>query len=70
MLPSSVPAQSTLTSRGDGASAVIEPGGDGVTPLAYLPTFAGTAHVCRVRSRLMRVQLCPRSIVLQTAFDA
>src|SRR5262249_31522946 len=59
MLPSSVPAQMTLMFFGDGDSAVIVPAGAGVTPLAYLPAFAGTAHVCRVRSGLMRVQLCP-----------
>src|SRR5262245_45804787 len=59
MLPSSVPAQSTFTSRGDGASAVIDPVGDGFAPSAYLPTLAGTAHVWRDRPPLMRVQLCP-----------
>jgi len=44
MLPSSVPAQRMLTLRGLAASAVIEPCGAGVTPAAYLPTLAGTAH--------------------------
>src|SRR5436305_10202262 len=34
MRPSPVPAQSTLTSRGDGASAVIDPIGAGVTVAA------------------------------------
>ena len=52
------------------SGAVIDPVGDGFTLLAYLPTLAGTAHVCRARSGLMRVQLCPRSIVLNTAFCA
>src|SRR5215831_15013907 len=70
MLPSSVPAHRTLTSFGEGASAVIDPAGPGVTPLAYLPTFFGTSHVCRVRSPLIRVQLLPPSIVLNTAFCA
>src|SRR5947207_15502574 len=70
MLPSSVPAQRTLTSFGDGDNAVIDPAGPDVTPLAYFPTLAGTVHVCRVRSPLMRVQLLPPSIVLKTAFCA
>ena len=70
MLPSSVPAQSTFDARGDGESAVIEPCGPGVTLLAYFPAFAGTAHVCRARSGLMRVQLCAWSIVFHTTFDA
>src|SRR5262245_22796758 len=41
MTPSSVPAQMTLTSRGDGDSAVILPSGAGVTVLAYFPALAG-----------------------------
>ena len=57
-------------SRGDGESAVIVPCGPGVTVLAYLPALAGTSHVWRARSGLMRVQLWPRSTVFQTAFDA
>ena len=56
MLPSSVPAQITLWLRGDSESAVMLPSGDGVTVLAYLPAFAGTSHVWRARSGLMRVQ--------------
>src|SRR5215510_10202282 len=36
ILPSSLPAHSTFTSRGDGASAVIDPAGPGVTFAAYL----------------------------------
>ena len=55
--PSSVPAQSTLALRGEGASAVIAPAGAGVTLLVYWPAVAGTSHVCRARSGLMRVQL-------------
>ena len=70
MLPSSVPAQRTLTSFGEGESAVIVPSGAGVTVLAYLPAFAGTSQVWRVRSPLMRVQLLPPSIVFNTAFCA
>src|SRR4029079_13082527 len=70
MWPSSVPAQRIFTSFGDGESAVIDPDGDGVTVLAYLPTLAGTSQVCRVRSSLMRVQLVPPSTVLYTAFCA
>jgi hypothetical protein len=68
--PSSLPAQTTLMSSGDRASAVIEPSGAGVTVLAYLPAVEGTAHVWRVRSPLMRVQLLPPSMVLNTAFCA
>src|SRR4051794_4624783 len=56
--PSSVPAHRMFRLRGDGESAVIEPDGAGVTPEAYFPAFAGTAQLCRVRSGLMRVQLC------------
>src|SRR5262245_16113306 len=69
MLPSSVPAQRTFASFGDGESAVIAPDGPGVTPLAYLPALAGTAQVCRVRSPLMRVQFRPPSIVFHTALE-
>ena len=69
MLPSSVPAHSTLMLLGLGEKAVIVPSGAGVTPLAYLPAFVGTAHVCRARSGLTRVQLCARSVVFHTAFD-
>src|ERR1044071_8819219 len=69
MLPSSVPAQRTFTSRGDGDSAVMLPSGPGVTVLAYFPAFAGTSHVERVRSGLIRVQLCARSVDFHTAFD-
>src|SRR3954465_9288895 len=43
--PSSVPVQRTLILRGDGENAVMLPNGAGVTPEAYLPAFAGTAHV-------------------------
>ena len=64
--PSPVPAQSTLTSSGEGASAVTDPSGDGVTVDAYLPAFAGTSQVWRVRSPLMAVQLCPPLVVFQT----
>ena len=55
--PSSVPAQSTPAERGDGEKAVIVPNGAGVTPVAYLPAFAGTVQLWRARSGLMRVQL-------------
>src|SRR5437667_12599879 len=68
--PSSVPAHRMLTSFGDGESAVIAPSGLGVTPLAYLPAVAGTGHVCRVRSGLIRVQCVPPPIVLKTALCA
>src|SRR5689334_7341735 len=57
MAPSSVPAQITPRFLGDGDNAVMLPNGAGVTPLAYFPALAGTAHVCLVRSGLMRVQL-------------
>src|SRR5581483_5205600 len=69
-LPSSVPAHSTFTLFGEGDSAVMVPRGPGVTLLAYFPALAGTSHVCRARSGLMRVQLCARSVVFHTAFDA
>ena len=64
--PSPVPAHSTLTSSGEGASAVIEPCAAGVTVDAYLPAFAGTSQVWRVRSPLMAVQLWPPLVVFQT----
>ena len=44
MLPSSVPAHITFIVTGDGETAVMVPSGAGVTVLAYLPAFAGTAH--------------------------
>src|ERR1017187_6941974 len=66
--PSPVPAHSTLTSSGEGASAVIDPCGAGVTVPAYLPAFAGTSQVWRVRSPLMAVQLCPALAVFHTPF--
>src|SRR5437867_9289652 len=69
MLPSSVPAQSTRRSRGEGESAVIVPNGAGVTPAAYFPAFAGTAQLWRARSGLIRVQLWARSMLFQTTFD-
>src|SRR5579862_8379480 len=69
-LPSSVPAQMTLRSFGESARAVIVPCGPAVTPLAYLPAFAGTSQRCRARSGLMRFQLCPLSGDFHTAFDA
>src|SRR6516165_6179758 len=64
MFPSSLPAHSTVSLLGDGDSAVMLPVRATVTPLAYLPTLAGTSHVDRVRSPLMRVQLWPPSSVL------
>src|SRR5215469_12265283 len=64
--PSPVPAHSTFTSSGEGASAVIDPIGAGVTVDAYLPAFAGTSQVCRVRSSLMALQLCPPLEVFHT----
>src|SRR5690242_11198428 len=70
MLPSSVPAQSTFTSIGDGESAVMLPVGVGVTLAPYFPVLAGTSQVWRVRSPLMRVQLLPPSRVRHTAFCA
>src|ERR1700733_4105995 len=66
MRPSPAPAQSTLTSSGEGARAVMEPCGAGVTVAAYLPALAGTSHVWRVRSPLMAVQLCPPLPVFHT----
>ena len=44
---------------GEAESAVIAPCGPGFTVLAYLPALAGTGHVWRARSGLMRVQLWP-----------
>src|SRR5665213_374798 len=69
MLPSSVPAQITLISRGDAESAVMLPVGAGFTSLEYLPTVAGIAQLWRARSGLMRSQLCPLSADFQTTFD-
>src|SRR5690242_12535506 len=69
MLPSSVPAQSTRDVRGDGASAVIVPNGLAVAPAAYLPADAGTGHVRRARSGLMRVHEWAWSADFHTAFD-
>src|SRR5512143_2517653 len=69
MLPSSVPAQITVTSRGEGESAVIAPSGATVTSLAYFPALGGTSQVWRVRSGLIRVQLWPRSMVFHTTFE-
>src|SRR5215472_12596484 len=43
--PSPVPAHSTLTSSGEGASAVTVPSGAGVTSAAYFPALAGTSQV-------------------------
>src|SRR5438046_7670574 len=70
MLPSFVPAQSTAALLGEGDSAVIAPRGVGVTVLAYLAALAGTAHVCRARSGLIRVHVCRPSTAFQTTFDA
>src|SRR5271170_7393173 len=66
MKPSPVPAQSTFTSIGEGASAVTEPCAAAFTVGAYLPALAGTSQVCRVRSPLIGVQLCPPLEVFQT----
>src|SRR3954453_19736008 len=66
MRPSPLPAHRTLTSSGEGASAVTVPAAEGVTPDAYLPALAGTSQVWRVRSPLIGVQLWPPSIVFQT----
>src|SRR5580704_11262814 len=63
--PSPVPAHSTLASSGEGASAVIEPRGEGVSVLPYLPALAGISQVWRVRSPLMAVQLWPPLLVFQ-----
>src|SRR5580704_3055315 len=64
--PSPVPAQSTFTSRGEGARAVTEPCAAGFTVDAYLPALAGMSQVSRVRSPLMGAQLCPAFEVFQT----
>src|SRR3954469_19153055 len=69
-LPSSVPAQMIPMFRGESERAVIAPEGAGFTSAAYLPAFAGTGHVCRARSGLIRVHVLPPFIVFQTAFDA
>src|ERR1039457_4257546 len=70
MRPSPVPAQSTLTSSGEGAIAVTVPPGAGVTVGAYLPALPGTSHVWRERSPLMGVQLCPPLAVFHTRWVA
>src|ERR1022692_2915634 len=65
--PSPVPAHRTLTSRGEGPSAVTDRVADTVTVEAYLPAFCGTSHFwARVRSPLMAVQLWPPLVVFQT----
>src|SRR5260370_96470 len=64
--PSPLPVQSTLTSSGEGASAVIVPSAEGVTVDAYLPAFAGTSQVWRVKSPLIAVQLWPPLVVFHT----
>src|SRR5262249_58126812 len=64
-----VPAQSTLASSGEGASAVTDPSArsGGLKPAAYLPAFAGISHLSpRVRSPLIAVQLWPPFVVFQT----
>src|SRR5487761_1931723 len=64
--PSPVPAHRTLTSSGEGASAVMEPRAVGVTVEPYFPAFDGMSHFSpRVRSPLMGVQLCPPLVVFQ-----
>src|SRR5690242_1747571 len=70
MTPSSLPVQMVLMSRGDGDSAVMLPNGAGATTPEYFPVLAGGSHVCRVRSPLIRVQLCARSVDFHSAFDA
>src|SRR5215813_6098536 len=70
MVPSSVPAQRTAIDFELGPSAVMLPIGPGFTVLAYLPAFAGTAHVCRVRSGEIRDHECPWSTLFHTTFDA
>ena len=70
MLPSSVPAQRIVSERGLGPSAVMLPIGPGLTVLAYLPLFAGTAHVCRVRSGEIRDHEWPWSMLFHTTLDA
>src|ERR1043165_8947501 len=67
--PSPVPAQSTLTSSGDGARAVTEPSARSgrLNPSAYLPALAGISHsLPRVRSPLIGGQLWPPFTVFQT----
>src|SRR5215468_27746 len=65
--PSPLPAQSTLTSSGEGASAVIVPKAEGVTVDPYLPAFGGMSQVApRVRSPLIGVQLRPPLVVFHT----
>src|SRR5262245_39961865 len=70
MLPSSVPAHTIPIESGLGLSAVMLPIGPGFTVLAYLPVFAGTVHVCRVRSGEIRDHECPWSTLFHTTFDA
>src|SRR5258708_38613295 len=61
-----------FTSRGDGATAQITPRCEGfaVGVSRYLPTFAGTSQVLRVRSGLICCQLRPTSRVFHKLFDA
>src|SRR5579875_1028101 len=66
--PSSVPAQRRSALKGEGASAYTTPRCTGLAVglSAYLPTFAGTSYVLRVKSPLIWVQLLPPSSVLKT----
>src|SRR5580704_3559894 len=69
ILPSSVPAQMTLMSRGERARAVIAPRGPGLMREAYWPALDGGSHVCRARSGLTRVHVCAWSADRQTASE-
>ena len=71
IVPSSVPVQMIPMFLLDSDIAVIAPAAFGVTLDAYLPAVEGTPQVApRVRSPLMRVQLCARSVLFHTTFDA
>ena len=48
MDPSSLPAHSTWSDLGEGASAVSAPAGSGVTLAAYLPAADMARHICRM----------------------
>src|SRR5256885_16798688 len=70
--PSSLPAQSTPPSFGEGASAYTTPRCSGLASSdpRYFPTLAGTSQTRGVGSELVCCPARPRSRVFQTVFEA
>src|SRR5688572_2674078 len=69
--PSSDPAHRTLTSRFDGprANTVAYTSGPFMSPVIGPPEWPIVFGSCRVRSGLIRSQLCPPLVVFQTCCD-